>query len=228
MGMAKTFGADKLPEGVYMTVDVIQSPDTQRAERLPPGQQRTLSWPVRHSGDVPSFDPASWDLAIFPKPLVASVKRFTWAAFSTLPRIAVFADFHSDAGWSKLDNLWDGVATRELMKHVIVTGDPKFVMIHCEHGFTVNLSLDDFLAEDCLFAMRHDGADLAPEHGGPLRLVVPRLYAWKSAKWVRGIELMTEDRPGFREAEHGFNDRGDPWCEERLRVSSCSRSRPRG
>lgn len=207
--------------------DVVQSPDTQRAERLPPGQSRTVTWPVRHAGEVPQVDLAAWDLAIFPKPLVNTVKRFTWPEFNALPHVAVFADFHSDAGWSKLDNLWDGIATREVMKHVTAGDEAKFVMIHCEHGFTVNLSLEDFLGEDCLFAMRHDGADLAPEHGGPLRLVVPRLYSWKSAKWVRGIELMSEDRPGFREAEHGFSGRGDPWIEERLRDASCSRSRPR-
>ncbi len=201
-----------------MTDDVIRSGDTLRSERIPPRQARTVKWPVLHAGRVPAFDAATWDFAIFPKPLVDAVRRFTWAEFTALPRVKVFADMHCVTRWSKLDNLWEGVATRELLNHVALSDNAQFVMIHCEHGFTTNLPLADFFADDALFAMKHDGADLTPDHGYPLRLVIPRLYAWKSAKWVRGVEFMTADRPGYWESpENGaYHMRGDPWTEERF------------
>jgi len=198
---------------------VIRSPDTHRAERLPPRQALTRKWPVLHAGAVPEFDPATWDLTIFPIPLVDRIVRFTWPEFLALPRAKVFADMHCVTRWSKLDNLWDGVPTRELRNHVAISPKARFVMVHSEYGFSTNLPIDDFFGDDCLFALRHDGADLEPDHGGPMRLVVPRLYAWKSAKWVRGIEFMEADRPGFWESgEHGgYHMRGDPWAEERFR-----------
>ncbi|HEY8503929.1 MAG TPA: sulfite oxidase-like oxidoreductase [Gemmataceae bacterium] len=206
------------PEGP----DVILSADTRRAERIPPGQVLTRKWPVLHAGEVPPFDPEAWDFYIFPKPLVKEPKRFTYAEFMALPKTKVFADMHCVTRWSKLDNLWEGVATRELLNHVELDPRAKFVMVHCEYGFTTNLPVEDFFGEDCLFAYRHNGQDLEPDHGWPLRLVVPRLYAWKSAKWVRGIEFMEEDRPGFWESwEHGgYHMRGDPWAEERYRPDS--------
>jgi DMSO/TMAO reductase YedYZ molybdopterin-dependent catalytic subunit len=193
--------------------DAIISPDTQRSERLPPRQVLTRKWPVLHAGEVPPFDPATWDLTIFPIPLVDRIKRFTWPEFSALPRIKVFADMHCVTRWSKLDNLWEGVGTRELQNYVMVSPKAEFVMVHCEYGFSTNLPIDDFFAADSVLALKHDGADLAPDHGFPVRLVVPRLYAWKSAKWVRGIEFMEADRPGFWESdEHGgYHMRGDPW-----------------
>jgi DMSO/TMAO reductase YedYZ molybdopterin-dependent catalytic subunit len=197
-----------------MSDDAVISPDTRRSERLPPRQVLTRKWPVLHAGEVPPFDPNGWDFAVFPVPLVDQVKRFTWAEFAALPRVKVFADMHCVTRWSKLDNLWEGVPTRELLKHVTVSPAAKFVMVHCEHGFSTNLPVDDFFGDDCLFAVRHNGADLTPDHGYPVRLVVPRLYAWKSAKWVRGIEFMAADRPGFWESwEHGgYHMRGDPWA----------------
>jgi DMSO/TMAO reductase YedYZ molybdopterin-dependent catalytic subunit len=202
-----------------MTDDVIISPDTKRSERLPPRQALTRKWPVLHAGGVPPFDPATWDLAVFPVPLVDHVHRFTWPEFTALPRVKVFADMHCVTRWTKLDNLWEGVPTRELLNHVKVSPAAKFVMVHCEYGFTTNLPVDDFFADDCLFALKHNGQDLTPDHGYPVRLVVPRLYAWKSAKWVRGVEFLEADRPGFWESwEHGgYHMRGDPWAEERFR-----------
>ena len=200
-----------------MTDDgAIISPDTRRADRLPPRQALTRKWPVLHEGPVPPFDPAAWDLTVFPIPFVDQVKRFTWAEFSGLPRVRVFADMHCVTRWSKLDNLWEGVATRELLNHVAVAPAARFVMVHCEYGYTTNLPVEDFLADDALFALRHDGADLTPDHGYPVRLVIPRLYAWKSAKWVRGIEFMEADRPGYWESGV-YHMRGDPWNEERFR-----------
>lgn len=199
-----------------MNDDAIISPDTTRDDRIPPRQAQTRKWPVLHAGEVPDFDAAKWDFSVVPKPLVSAVKQFTWGEFLALPRVKVFADMHCVTRWSLLDNLWEGVPTRELLNHVQVSPRAKFVMIHCEYGFTTNLPVADFFADDALFALRHNGQDLTPEHGYPVRLVVPRLYAWKSAKWVRGVEFMERDRPGYWE-QGGYHMRGDPWEEQRYR-----------
>lgn len=200
-------------------LDAIISDDTRRDHRLPPGQSRTHKWPVLHAGEVPPFDPRTWDFTVFPRPLVSDVKSFSWPEFTALPRVKVFADMHCVTRWSKLDNLWEGVPTRELLKHVTVSPDAKFVMVHAEYGFSTNLPIDDFFADDCLFAFSHNGQPLTPDHGFPVRLVVPRLFAWKSAKWVRGVEFMTDDRPGYWESDEngGYHMRGDPWAEQRFR-----------
>jgi DMSO/TMAO reductase YedYZ molybdopterin-dependent catalytic subunit len=205
-----------------MSEDVIISPDTKRPDRLPPWQVLTHKWPILHAGEVPPFDPGAWDFTIFPVPFVDKVTRFTWDEFRALPRVRVLADMHCVTRWTRLDNMWEGVPTRELLNHVAVSPAAKFVMVHCEYGFTTNLPVADFFGDDCLFALKHDGQDLSPDHGYPVRLVVPRLYAWKSAKWVRGIEFMEEDRPGFWEGwDHGgYHMRGDPWAEERFRPES--------
>jgi DMSO/TMAO reductase YedYZ molybdopterin-dependent catalytic subunit len=195
----------------------IVSSDVKRSQRIPPGQVQTRKWPVLHYGNVPQFDRARWTFHIFG--LVEKPWQCTYDEFLGLPRIQVRADMHCVTRWSKLDNLWEGVSTREVLRHVKILPETRFVMVHCEHGFTTNLPLDDFLGEDCLFAWKHNGQDLEPDHGYPMRLVVPRLYAWKSAKWVRGIELMAEDKAGFWEQwDHGgYHMRGDPWAEERFR-----------
>ena len=196
-----------------MADEPIISPDTTRGQRLPPGQSPTNKWPVLHAGPVPPFKPEAWDLTVFPVPLVPAVKRFTWAEFQALPRTKVYADMHCVTRWSKLDNLWEGVATRELLNHVAPTDLAKFVMVHSEYGWTTNLPVADFFAADALFATHHNGEPLSADHGCPVRLVVPRLYAWKSAKWVRGIEFLAADRPGYWEsyANGGYHFRGDPW-----------------
>ncbi len=201
------------------TPDAIISPDTRRDDRTPPNQVLTRKWPVLHYGEVPPFDPRTWDFTVFPTPLVTDVTAFSWAEFAALPRVKVFADMHCVTRWSKLDNVWEGVPTRELLKHFAVSPDARFVMVHCEYGFTTNLPVADFFDDDCLFALSHNGQPLTPDHGYPVRLVVPRLFAWKSAKWVRGIEFMTDDRPGFWEqwTHGGYHMRGDPWAEERFR-----------
>lgn len=200
-----------------MQDEVIVSPDTHRQVRIPPGQRQTHKWPVLHAGEVPAFDPATWDFTVFPRPLVAEVKRWTWAEFQALPRVKVLADMHCVTRWSRLDNFWEGVPTRELRNHITLAPEAKYVMVHGENGYSTNLPIEAFFAEDCLFAFKHNGRDLEPDHGYPVRLVVPRLYAWKSAKWVRGIEFMEADRPGFWERrEHGgYHMHGDPWKEER-------------
>jgi DMSO/TMAO reductase YedYZ molybdopterin-dependent catalytic subunit len=142
--------------------------------------------------------------------------EWTWEEFLQLPRVRVFADFHCVTRWSRLGNLWEGVSTREMIQRA---GGPLpeagFVLAHgYDRGFTTNVPLADFLAEDSLIAISHDGEPLSEDHGGPARLIVPRLYAWKSAKWLKGIELLEHDRAGFWES-NGYHMRGDPWTEER-------------
>jgi DMSO/TMAO reductase YedYZ molybdopterin-dependent catalytic subunit len=195
----------------------ITSPDTQRPNRLPPRQSLTRKWPVLHFGTTPRFDRANWTFHIWG--LVEKPWQCSYDEFLAQPRSQVHADMHCVTRWSKLDMLWEGISTRTVLEHVKVLPQARFVMVHCEYGFTTNLPLEDFLGEDCLFAWKCDGQDLEPDHGYPLRLVVPRLYAWKSAKWVRGIELMADDRAGFwEEWEHGgYHMRGDPWAEQRFR-----------
>jgi len=206
---------------------VIVSPDVRREQRIPPRQVLTQKWPVLHYGSTPFyFDPTSgepkdwrtrWTFHIWG--LVETPWQCTYDEFVALPRVTVHADMHCVTRWSKLDIVWEGVSTREIMAKVQPHATAKYVMVHCEQGFTTNLPLEDFLAEDCLFAWRHNGQDLEPSHGYPLRLVIPRLYAWKSAKWVRGIEFLDRDRAGFwEEHEHGgYHMRGDPWAEQRFR-----------
>jgi DMSO/TMAO reductase YedYZ molybdopterin-dependent catalytic subunit len=199
---------------------VLVSPDVRRDQRIPPHQALTRKWPVLHAGSVPGFDRGRWTFHVFG--LVERPWQCTYDEFLGLPRVRVLADMHCVTRWSKLDNVWEGVGTREVLGKVKVLPQAKFVLVHCEHGFTTNLPLDDFQGEDCLFAWRHNDQDLEPDHGYPLRLVVPRLYAWKSAKWVRGIELMEQDRAGFWEewAHGGYHMRGDPWAEQRFRDDS--------
>jgi DMSO/TMAO reductase YedYZ molybdopterin-dependent catalytic subunit len=190
----------------------MASRSTEKADRTPPGQTLTEKWPVLHYGEVPVVDLARWTFRI--SGLVRAERVLDWEEFLALPRVEKTADFHCVTGWSRLDNRWEGVATRAVL--ALVEPDPaaSFVMVHGMNDFSANLPLPEFLDEDALFALRHDGEPLMPEHGGPLRLVVPRLYAWKSAKWVTGIELIAEDRPGFWEG-YGYHMHGDPWKEER-------------
>jgi DMSO/TMAO reductase YedYZ molybdopterin-dependent catalytic subunit len=142
---------------------------------------------------------------------------FDWKQFGELPRVKVFADMHCVTRWSRLGNVWEGVAASEILKRAKPLPEARFVVVHgYDHGFTTNLPLEAFAAEDVLLADIHDGQPISLEHGGPLRLVVPKLYAWKSAKWVKRIELVSEDEPGFWERA-GYHDVGDPWKEERFR-----------
>lgn len=203
---------------------LIVSPDTGREQRVPPGQFEIAGWPVLHAGTVPRVDLVKWTFRIWGE--VEVEWQCSYAAFQALPRVLVRSDFHCVTTWSKLDNLWEGVSAREVLARVKVKPAARFVLVHGEEGFTTNLPLADFLEEDCLFAWKHNGQNLTPDHGYPLRLVVPRLYAWKSAKWARGIELLTQDRPGFWESwEHGgYSMRGDPWVEERFRPNEGDRT----
>ncbi|MBI2830277.1 MAG: sulfite oxidase-like oxidoreductase [Chloroflexi bacterium] len=191
---------------------IIKSPDTERKNRLPPGQHVTEKFPVLHYGDVPKIDTSRWTLRIFG--LVEEAKTLSYEGFIAIPHVKVFSDIHCVTRWSRLNNLWEGISASAIRGLVDILPSAKFVMVHGVAGFTTNLSLDDFFQPDVLFALKHDNQTLTPEHGYPVRLVVPRLYFWKSAKWVTGLEFMAQDKPGFWES-HGYHMRGDPWKEER-------------
>jgi len=192
--------------------EVINSPDTERKDRIPPGQRVTEKWPTLHYGVVPDVDISQWTFTI--SGLVEKERKLDYEEFMSLPRVKVFSDIHCVTGWSKLDNLWEGVSTSVIRQLAHILPEAKFVMVHSAGGFTTNLSLTDFFQPDVLFAIKHNNEPLTPEHGYPVRLVVPRLFFWKSAKWVVGVEFMAEDRPGFWES-HGYHNHGDPWKEER-------------
>jgi DMSO/TMAO reductase YedYZ molybdopterin-dependent catalytic subunit len=192
----------------------IVSPDTRRPQRIPPGQSRTKKWPVLDAGGPPRIDLATWKLTVYG--MAGRAVEWNWGEFARLPRVRVFADFHCVTRWSRLGNLWEGVSTREIMA---LAGGPRpeaaFVLAHgYDYGFATNVPLADFLAEDALVAVAHDGEPLSPEHGGPARLIVPRVYAWKSAKWLQSIELLQGDQAGFWES-NGYHMHGDPWKEQR-------------
>ncbi|MBI2368971.1 MAG: sulfite oxidase-like oxidoreductase [Deltaproteobacteria bacterium] len=181
-------------------------------EAVPPGQYVTRDFPVLHVGGIPRFDPQRWAFSIFGE--VEEPVQLTYQEFMALPTVRVVADFHCVTTWSAMGIAWEGVAFTEVMKRVRPKPGARFVMLHSEGGYSTNVPLDVLLDEDVLFAYRRDGHDLEPEHGWPLRLVVPKRYGWKSAKWVRGLEFMLKDRPGFWE-QRGYNNSADPWQEER-------------
>ena len=184
-----------------------------RAEgRLPPGQSLTIKWPVLHAGGVPRLDEAKWDFRI--DGMVEEPLRLTWQEFRGLPQVEVTSDFHCVTRWSRLDNRWKGVLFTEVLKRVKLRAGAEYVLVLAEEGYTANVPLQDLERPDVLFAFEHDGEPLPAEHGGPLRLVVPQLYAWKSVKWVRGFTLLDHDELGFWE-RNGYHAYGDPWKEQR-------------
>lgn len=181
--------------------------------RLPPGQSLTLKWPVLHYGSVPAFDPATWKFRVYG--LVDAPLHFSWAEFNALPRIQRASDFHCVTRWSRFDNHWDGVAMKELLGRARPKPFTTHVLVHAEQGFTANVPLADLDRDEVLLATHHDGQPLTPDHGYPLRLIIPHLYAWKSVKWVRGLEVLDHDSPGFWE-QNGYHMYGDPWKEQRF------------
>jgi DMSO/TMAO reductase YedYZ molybdopterin-dependent catalytic subunit len=181
-------------------------------DRLPPGQKVVDDWPVLTYGGIPRIDLNTWRFRA--DGLVENEVEFTWEQFTSLPVTKTHCDIHCVTAWSRMDNDFEGAAFLELMKHVKPLPLATAVIVHCYGGYTTNLLLKDLMLENVIFAYKHDGEPLPPEHGGPCRLVVPHLYFWKSAKWVRGIEFIEKDRPGFWE-QYGYHIRGDPWNEER-------------
>ncbi len=185
----------------------------QQAGRLPPGQSLTLKWPVLHYGSVPRFDPARWHFRV--SGLVEKPIRLSWEEFNRLPMKEVLADMHCVTRWSRFDVRWEGVPFSEVARLAGVKPEAHFVMVHAEQGYTANVPLEDLMRPTTLFALKHNGEPLPADHGYPVRLVVPHLYAWKSVKWVRGIEFRPQDAPGFWE-QNGYHIYGDPWEEQRF------------
>src|ERR1051325_6978264 len=180
----------------------IVSSDIGRTVRVPPGQSETKKWPVLHYGDVPRVDLTQWNFSIFG--LVEQEWRRGWEEFRGLEWVDVVCDIHCVTRWSRLNNVFSGPSTKTVLEKVTPKPGASHVLVHCEGGFTTNLPLSEFLADDCLFAIEHDGHPLEKDHGWPVRLVVPRLYFWKSAKWVRGLQLMDHDEAGFWE-QNGYH-----------------------
>ncbi|MCY3563423.1 MAG: sulfite oxidase-like oxidoreductase [bacterium] len=187
-------------------------PDGVDPSRLPPGQYNTRRFPVLHVGATPKVKLDRWDFKV--DGLVETPVSWSFEEMTSLPRTERVCDIHCVTKWSKFDTLWEGIAVTEVLSRVEILPRATHVMVIAEHGFTSNLPLGDFDRPENLFALRYDGADLTPDHGWPMRLVVPHLYFWKSVKWVRGLLFMESDQPGFWE-RNGYHMRGDPWAEER-------------
>ena len=181
--------------------------------RVPPGQVETRKWPVLHAGRVPAVSLAAWRFDV--QGLVDRPLSLSWQDLLEMPRQETLCDIHCVTRWSRLDNLFGGVPVRALLERAGVQSAARYVLVHAEEGFTTNLPLADLDRPANLLALDWNGEPLTPEHGGPVRLLVPHLYFWKSAKWVRGLELLAEDEPGFWE-RGGYHMRGDPWHEERF------------
>jgi len=190
----------------------VKETDPEAEKRLPPGQALTVKWPVLTYGATPRPDPKRWSFRCFG--LVEEEVSWSWEEFLALPRVEIVSDVHCVTGWTKLDNRWEGVPVRELMGRVRVRPEAVAVMVHADPGYTTNIALEDLIQDDVLLALKHNGQDLEQDHGGPCRLVVPRIYFWKSAKWVRSLEFMDVNAPGFWEV-NGYHLRADPWQEER-------------
>ena len=181
--------------------------------RVPPGQYLTDRFPVLHAGVVPDVDLTTWDFSV--DGLVGSEKTWTWDEFRSLPTQQLTADIHCVTKWSKLDTLWKGVSVRGVWEMIDASPSATHVLVNAYHGFSANLPVDDFLRDGNVFAYEFGGDALEPEHGYPLRLVVPHLYFWKSVKWVRGFSVLDADQPGFWE-RNGYHMYGDPYQEQRF------------
>ncbi|MDA9468678.1 sulfite oxidase-like oxidoreductase [Bradyrhizobium sp. CCBAU 53415] len=195
-------------EGRFLTGKITRPAD----QRLPPGQHLTQDWPVLDLGVVPPISRERWRLDVYGA--VETPVFWTFDELIAQKQARFTSDIHCVTTWSRYDNEWDGLATRELLATCRPREDARFVVLHSYDGYTTNLALDDFAAEDALLAHSWSGQPLSEEHGGPVRLVVPHLYFWKSAKWLQAIEFVTDDAPGFWEVR-GYHNRGDPWAEQR-------------
>jgi DMSO/TMAO reductase YedYZ molybdopterin-dependent catalytic subunit len=205
MSWRKLFGGEPDP------ATLEKMPDG--SPRLPPGQSLTTKWPVLSYESTPKFDAATYRFKVWGA--VAEPLELTWEQLQALPRVRLTSDFHCVTAWSRYDNAWEGVAVRDILAMVKPKPEAKFVTAHSWTGYTTNMPLADLDDDDTLIAFTHDGAPLTPDHGGPVRLIVPKLYAYKSAKWLSGLEFMEKDRPGFWEIR-GYHNHADPWKEERF------------
>ncbi len=185
----------------------------EQKKRVPPGQYVTEKFPVLHYGSVPRIDLARWDLRVYGE--VDNPFTFTWAEYQRFPRKTVHTDIHCVTRWTKLDTDFEGVAIQHILGLAQLRPTARFVVAHCEQGYTANLPLSVLDDDDVLLADAFGGKPLEPEHGGPLRLFVPKRYFWKSAKWIRGLEFLDHDQLGFWE-RYGYHNDADPWREERF------------
>ena len=190
-----------------------RTPDPDTAERIPPGQYLTEKFPVLHYGTVPPANLAAWDFRV--SGLVNTPVTLTWEQFRALPHTQLTVDIHCVTRWSKLDTAWEGVPIRAILDLAGLRPAVSHVLAHCEQGYTTNMPLAVLDDDDVLLADTYDGKPLDPEHGYPLRLLVPKRYFWKSAKWIRGLEFLDHDTQGFWE-RYGYNNDADPWKEERF------------
>ena len=181
--------------------------------RLPPGQYLTDRFPVLHVGDIPDYEPGQWNLNIFG--LVDRPFTLTLDELKALPSVSLTFDIHCVTKWSKFDTTWTGVRVRDLFEMAGVQPEATHVMEHAEFGYTTNVPLPDITTDEALVAYAFEGEEITPEHGGPVRIVIPHLYFWKSAKWLRGIELIPKDAPGFWE-RNGYHMYADPFKEQRF------------
>ncbi len=182
------------------------------AERLPPGQHLVRDWPVLDLGEKPAIAPERWTLDV--SGAVERPLHWDWTAFRAQPQARSVSDIHCVTTWSRYDNAWEGVATAAIVAAARPLDRARTVVLHASDGYSTNLTLDDFAAPDAMLAHSWEGQPLTREHGGPVRLVLPHLYFWKSAKWLRRIEFIAEPSLGFWEVR-GYHDRGDPWLEQR-------------
>ncbi len=201
-------GSDDRDEGV-LTHDL----PAHASERVPPGQRLVHRWPVLHVGMAQRFHPRTWRFSV--SGACATEVDLSYDEVKALPTVEMRSDFHCVTGWSKLDNLWMGVQAGTILAMAAPAPDATHVLVHAQGSYSANLPLEVLLEDQCVLAWSHNWADLSVRHGWPLRLVAPSLYGWKSVKWVRSFELMTEDRRGFWE-ERGYHNLGDPWREERF------------
>ena len=188
-------------------------PAVRSQDRLPPGQHLTSGFPVLDLGIQPEISANDWRLQVYG--LVEHAKTFTWKEFNGLPQFEDTSDFHCVTTWSKFDVRWSGVAFFTLAEVVRPRPEAKYVLFASYDDYTTNVRIEDVMDDDVLIASSHDGHPLPREHGGPVRIVIPKLYAWKSAKFVRSIEFSAEDRPGFWEVR-GYSNTADPWTEDRF------------
>ena len=183
-------------------------------ERIPPGQYETYDFPILSAGPTPRVTLADWTFTI--EGMVEEPKKWSWEQFNALPQQSFVKDIHCVTKWSKLDTKWEGVSIDTLLEHVTPTPEAQYVMAFSHGGYTTNVALDDLRNGKAFIGLRFDGLPLEPIHGGPGRLVVPHLYFWKSAKWIKGLRLMATNEAGFWE-ENGYSLYGDPWKEQRYR-----------
>ena len=189
----------------------FHKPGPEQNDRIPPGQYLTNGFPVLTYGQTPQVRIEDWQFRVWG---LAEEASFSWADFMAMPQSHFTKDLHGVTRWSKLDVQWSGIEVLDFMKHLEVKSEAKHIMEHCYGGYTTNISMEDFLQEENFFAYTLFNEPLPIEHGGPMRLVVPHLYAWKSAKWINGVEFFRQEKLGFWE-QNGYHRRGEPWAEER-------------